>query len=282
MRKVLEAKLRLDGVEYDEFVLKDNLRNLLRGRFKAFREQVQYKLPALMESRIGTGGAAEETLFGDDAESDAVIYSLYADLCAGQVPRGELERVLDVVEAYPDGRVRALDLASRVPRGGAVKRILIHLDKRSPTGRFDRLGPRLVPIYNYFQAALVLYADGQLAARDVLGVSREMLVSDDYELTTLANSLQDLLRRGRMPLDKALELAQACLALVDVSPREWGDLPPKDEIANAFLGRVREMGAAGGITPPPPAPVRLDYAALLTEERARKKAAKAAAGKKRR
>src|SRR5207253_1899952 len=54
MRKVLEAKLALDGVEWDEFVLKDNLKNLLRGRFKAMREQVQYKLPALLSSRIGS------------------------------------------------------------------------------------------------------------------------------------------------------------------------------------------------------------------------------------
>src|SRR5262249_35190663 len=47
MRKVLEAKLALDGVACDEFVLKPNLKNLLRGRFRAIRAQVPYKLPAL-------------------------------------------------------------------------------------------------------------------------------------------------------------------------------------------------------------------------------------------
>ena len=35
MRQVLAAKLRLDGIEYDEFVLKNNLRNIARGRFRA-------------------------------------------------------------------------------------------------------------------------------------------------------------------------------------------------------------------------------------------------------
>jgi hypothetical protein len=44
-------KLKLDGVEFDELVLKDNLRNLVRGRFKAMRGQVGYKLPVLLESR---------------------------------------------------------------------------------------------------------------------------------------------------------------------------------------------------------------------------------------
>ncbi|KAB2894105.1 MAG: hypothetical protein F9K40_16745, partial [Kofleriaceae bacterium] len=32
MRTVLAAKLKLDGVEADEFVLKNNLKNILRGR----------------------------------------------------------------------------------------------------------------------------------------------------------------------------------------------------------------------------------------------------------
>jgi len=52
MRQVLAAKLALDGVEYDEFVLKNNLKNVLRGRFRALRAQIPYKLPAMMMSRI--------------------------------------------------------------------------------------------------------------------------------------------------------------------------------------------------------------------------------------
>ena len=51
MRSVLEEKLKLDGVVFDELVLKDNVGNLLRGRFRALRGQVGYKLPALLESR---------------------------------------------------------------------------------------------------------------------------------------------------------------------------------------------------------------------------------------
>ncbi|MCI0572963.1 MAG: hypothetical protein L0Y66_19635, partial [Myxococcaceae bacterium] len=51
MRSVLEEKLKLDGIAFDELVLKDNVSNLLRGRFRALRGQVGYKLPALLESR---------------------------------------------------------------------------------------------------------------------------------------------------------------------------------------------------------------------------------------
>src|SRR5688572_29796128 len=52
MRQVLAAKLALDGIAYDEFVLKNNLKNLLRGRFRSVRAQIPYKLPAMLQSRI--------------------------------------------------------------------------------------------------------------------------------------------------------------------------------------------------------------------------------------
>jgi hypothetical protein len=269
MRTVLSAKLELDGVEYDEFILKNNLRNLLRGRFRALRAQVPYKLPALLESRIAIGGTAAETLFGDDAESDALIYSLYADLLAGRVGRRELERVLEAAQAYDDQRQHTLELYDRLPRGDVVRRILIHLDRRSATAGFERFGARLCAIFNYFQAALILYADATLGAADVLRVAREMLASGDYALASLANSLQDLLRRNRLPRSVAARLALECQQLVETSPAEWADLPPKDEIAWAFATRVRALGPVAPeapaplVTPPPP----IDYVSLVEHER---------------
>ncbi len=100
MRRVLEEKLKLDGVEWDELVLKDNVSNLLRGRFRALRGQVGYKLPVLLESRAHAPVEAEEVLFGDDAEADAFIYSLYADLVAGRVDERVLAQVLVAAEVY--------------------------------------------------------------------------------------------------------------------------------------------------------------------------------------
>src|SRR6476620_699088 len=115
MRQVLAAKLALDGVEYDEFVLKNNLKNLLRGRFRSLRAQIPYKLPAMLQSRIGAAAAAE-TPFGDDAEADAIIYCLYADLVAGRVSLQDLERVLVASRADDDDALRILDLAKWVPK----------------------------------------------------------------------------------------------------------------------------------------------------------------------
>ncbi len=259
MRRVLAAKLAIDGVAYDEFVLKPNLQNIMRGRLRAIRAQVPYKLPALLASRAEVT-APGETLFGDDAESDAVIYSLYADLLAGHVSIDELGRILDAAHAYDDQRTLTLALAARITHADVVKRILIHLDRRSPTAGFDRFGPRLVPIYNYFQAALVLYGDGQLGAADVLGVAKEMLASGDYSVGSLANSLQDVMLRGRVLRETALRLAQESQALAESDPEKWGDLK-QEEIARAFTARVRGLGTididAGKNVP------RLDYVSLI-------------------
>ncbi len=265
MRTVLAAKLALDGIEYDEFVLKNNIRNLRKLRFRALRSQVPYKLPALLESRCGVLGSPPETLFGDDAEADAIIYCLYSDILAGNVSNVELRRIMHAARAYDDQTQRVLALADQVRRGDAVQRILIHLDKRSPTANFAHFGPRLIPIYNYFQAALILYADGVITARQVIFVANDMLESPEYELTTLATSLQDLLRRGRIKVDVAeklsLELSQAANEGAEVEV----DGIRVEEIAWAFADRVRELGGAAPLEWPDENPT-LDYVSLVDRE----------------
>jgi hypothetical protein len=270
MRQVLAAKLTLDGVEYDEFVLKNNLKNILRGRFRSVRAQIPYKLPAMLRSRIGAAAEAE-TLFGDDAEADAIIYCLYADLVADRVSLQDLERVLTASRAYEDDAENILELARQVPRGEAIKRMFIHLDRRSPPQGFRRFGPRLVPVFNYFQAALVLYQDKVLSARQVIFVALEMIDSGQYQLGHLATSVQDVIRRGRVTREVALQLSEeAAEAAKSGALSGRDDLPPFEQISQAFRDRVRELGNL-----PPPSwddYEQLDYVRLVDEEHEHRRA----------
>ncbi len=264
MRQVLAAKLALDGISYDEFVLKNNLKNLLRGRFRSLRAQIPYKLPAMLQSRLGAAAEAE-TLFGDDAEADAIIYCLYADLIAERVTLADLERVLVASRAYDDDAVRILDLARRVPKYDAVKRMFIHLDRRSAPVGFRHYGPRLVPVFNYFQAALILYGDRVLSARQVIFVALEMLDSGQFEVGHLATSVQDVIRRGRISREVALQLAaEAHEAAHSGALSGRNDLPPFEQIAHAFRDRVRELGPVDHKPDELTAP--LDYVRLVDEE----------------
>ncbi|MFY2557682.1 phosphatase domain-containing protein [Corallococcus terminator] len=255
MRAVLEEKLKLDGVRWDEFVLKDNVGNLLRGRFRALRGQVGYKLPAILESRVKAPAEAEEVLFGDDAEADAFIYSLFADLIAGRVDERVLSQVLEAGGVYPDDAERVRAAWKQIPVADPVRRIFIHLDKLTPPAHFTAYGPRVVPIFNYFQAALVLLADGHLSAPQVLKIAVEMVQTAGHNIITLSNSFQDLLRRG-LPLQQAaVALSQA----LEGPNKLLAAMRPMPDILAAFSKRLVALG-----TPPPPPPVQaVDYVSLI-------------------
>jgi hypothetical protein len=261
MRAVLAEKLKLDGVAFDELVLKDNMRNLLRGRFKALRGQVGYKLPVLLESRADAPVEAEEVLFGDDAEADAFIYSLFADMIAKRVSEGIVDQVLTAAEVYPDDAQRIWRAWKKVERADPVRRIFIHLDRLTPPAHFAEYGPRVVPIFNYFQAALVLAADGHLTAPQVVKVAVEMVQTAGYNLLTLSNSFQDLVRRG-FPL---AEVATALTQAVQGPSALLAAFRPVPDIIAAFTKRLAALGA------PPPAPKAkdVDYLSLIDHARPR-------------
>ncbi len=266
MRAVLSEKLKLDGVEFDELVLKDNVSNLLRGRFKALRGQVGYKLPVLLESRARAPAASTEVLFGDDAEADAFIYSLYADMVARRVNEPVVHRVLEASEVYPDDITRIMRQWEKIPQADAVQRIFINLDRLTPPAFFSKYGPRVVPIFNYFQAALVLMADKHLTATQVAKISVEMIQTAGYNLLTLSNSFQDLMRRG-LPM---AEVAHALTEALSGPQALFNSVRPVPDILAAFTKRIAALGA----TPAPPEARDVDYLSLIDDARPRDKKAK--------
>jgi hypothetical protein len=261
MRKVLEEKLRLDGVDWDEFILKPSLSNLMRGRFRALRDQIGYKLPALLASRNALARPLPELLFGDDSEADAFIYSLYGDLLAGRVGEKVLARILEAADLYEDQRRLIAEQLAVLEHQDAVQRIFIHLERRSPPARFAPYGPRVVPVYNYFQASLVALADGVLPAISVLKIAVDMVTHAGYGPAALANSLQDLLRRGYAEVGALTGLADAV--------EQYGSLfdvfRPARDILEAFVRRLSAAAANRAVEPPRPG--EIDYLELLADTR---------------
>ena len=147
MKRRLQEKLRIDKVRCDELTLKPNLSNALRLRLRALRDQLGYKLPVLLTARVRDQTRAngdtlvEEALVGDDAEADAFVYSLYADICEGEVSEKDLKRILKRGRVYSDQAERCLEAFPRIANGTVVRRILIHLDRQSQPSKFDPYGP---------------------------------------------------------------------------------------------------------------------------------------------
>jgi len=243
MRATLEAKLTLDGIRFDKLILKDNLGNLRRGRLRALRGQVGYKLPILLRERIGLGSAVRETLFGDDSESDALIYVAYAEALAGRLPSSELARVLEVGGAYEDHVRLALQSLERIGEGDVVDDVFIRLDRRRPPEAFRLLGGRVKPVHDWLQAALALHASSRLTDDALAKCARAALIGDLGEVG-VAGLVQDAVRRG---LVARPHVHQA------IAHEGWAPMRPEIERSLAWLPDVAA----------PCAPQTPDYYAFL-------------------
>ena len=259
MRGTLEEKLRLDGVRWDEFHLKPQWNNLRRGRLRALRNQVGYKLPLLLRSRARLDEPVGETLFGDDAEVDVFIYSLYADVVAQRVDSDQLARVMKAAGAYPEDIDRALESVVRIEHSDVVETIFVHLDQRTPPDFFRPFGPRVVPIFNYFQAALVLFTYGHLDASGVVRVTESFLEEDGLPPRALANLFQDVVRRGHLPGRAMTELGEGISAAVRAGEAGAGSA----EVLSLCIERFSALGSSRAFLPPAP-PQKPDYFSLLS------------------
>ncbi len=218
MRDVLSEKLARDGVRVDQLVLKDNLGNLRRGRFRAIRGQVGYKLPQLFKLRVGLGAGVRETLFGDDTEVDALVYRLYAEAIAGRVNDAQVARVMQAGGAYPDAIEDALRALRRVGRSEAVEDIFIHADVGKPLARYRLLGRQVVPVFSWLQAAVLLWMRGRLAPSQVVEVTAACMADGPLDEHAVAGLLQDLVRRRRATVDEIHALLVAAPGLAPVAP----------------------------------------------------------------
>jgi hypothetical protein len=160
LRAVLEHKMILDGVEFDGITFKNWWQIMKKGRPKRLLDQVGFKVCALLEGRQRRP-LATEYLFGDDAESDADAFSLYASLVHEKMSYGEARDRIADAGMRQDNQRCALALLDRLPeKRGKVKKIFIHLEKRTPPVEFARFGPLVVPVRGAFQLCLALFALG--------------------------------------------------------------------------------------------------------------------------
>lgn len=266
MRRVIEEKLALDGIQYDGLVLKPSLNRLLRGRFRFLRDQVSYKLAALLSSRLALSDAFDEVMFGDDAEADAFVYSLYADLCAGRVGLDLLAEVLELARAYDDDAAELLELARSLPKIEVGRRIFIHLERLEPSAVFAHFGPRVCAFHNYFQPAVILLEDRRLDADAVLRVGLELVRAHAFSPDALGASYADLARR-RLLSEATAQALRDALSRSEQPPGEIGE-------ALTALGLALAEHALPAHIEAPPLDKPLDYLSLLPSDKARARRAK--------
>lgn len=172
LRGVVERKMTLDGVDFDGITFKDQLGLLASLRPKAIKEQVGYKLTALLLYLEEVGPAASWLCFGDDVEKDAESFLLFGEVVAGL--RGDaLDRRLAALGTGKPERRAVAALAERAPTTrDPVSRVFIHLERRSDPARFG--DARVAATRSFLQTALVLAAMGKVSDDAVAAVAQDL------------------------------------------------------------------------------------------------------------
>lgn len=172
LRDTVERKMTLDGVDYDGITFKDQWGLVRAGRPRGVKEQVGYKLKALLAYQQRIPNQARFLLFGDDVESDAEVFLLFGEVCAGLRDNALTSRL-------EGSGVHKTDIAEIEALTGAlpviddpVDRVFIHLtDDSDPTSFSD---PRVVAAQSYIQSALVLAEMGRIQPPAIASVAKDL------------------------------------------------------------------------------------------------------------
>lgn len=196
LRERILEKFALDGVEIDGIYFKDNFKNMRPSRFARLREQMGYKLLALLDLRSKIPSAAVETMFGDDAETDAAVYALYSEIIERRMAGWPLVEFLRKQGVFADEAARIAWRARRIPTRESIRRVFITVHRQIDPRYFRRYGHRITGTRNYFQTALALHAEGRITMDDVAVIAEELLGRGGMSRHDLAVQLDDIRRRS--------------------------------------------------------------------------------------
>jgi hypothetical protein len=195
LRGIVERKMTLDGVQFDGITFKDQWALVKAGRPAAIKEQVGYKMCALLLLRRELPATPLRFyFFGDDVEKDMQVFLLFGAVCAG-LRGGPLRERLRKEGAFVLETEAAVELAATLPveEADPVARVFIHSDKGRYLVSAD-LDPRVVVTRSFLQTAHVLAALGKLPG-DAVDRVRDELIRRRVDKDTIASLERDARER---------------------------------------------------------------------------------------
>jgi hypothetical protein len=195
LRKVIERRMTLDGIDYDGITFKDQWRLLLSGCIADIRHQLVYKLLALLLYWRELPKYARWLCFGDDVESDMEVFVLFDAVCSGYTGRSLESRL----RRQGSSRVMVhyvLQIVEQLePTTHPVERIFVHLEKKSLPELFDN--PRVVATRSYIQTALVLAHMKKVRPEAITAVAQD-LRRRGFSEQEIHTHVEDIYRRHRI------------------------------------------------------------------------------------
>lgn len=195
MEERISEKFVFDKIKPFGCFYKDNLRNLTPKRFWRLTKQVGFKVHALLKLRVRLKENVKQVCWGDDSESDAIIYNLYSDICSRRIGPQDLRQVLKSFLVVGEQIDAILLLQSQIPENDPVEKIYINLAVDTDPDYYLKFGRRTVPTYNTFQVALDLLQDGRLGLPETYTVAQDMIFNYGFTPEELGRSFDELIRR---------------------------------------------------------------------------------------
>jgi len=175
LRRVLEEKLMMDGLDWTSDTFKNQAYNLRMRRMDQLKQHVAYKSAAILGLVTQAGVRARFYLLGDNAEQDTYIYLGVALACSGLLSRDGYSQYLQIAGVDADV---AQDLVNRffttglsdlgVSFDGILIRKIVgyqHFEEKPFTSGvtfFD----------GYFEAGLALFALGVIPPANIWQFTR--------------------------------------------------------------------------------------------------------------
>ena len=196
MEERIFEKFQFDKIYPLGCFYKDNLSNLRPGRFWRLTKQVGYKLQALMQLRLRLHSDVRQICFGDDSESDVLIYNLYSDICARRLSTNDIREILAKLHVTGEQVDTILSLQASVPNQDPVERIYINLATDTDPEYYFKFGRRTLATYNTLQIALDMFQNSRLSLEGVWTVFIDM--KTNYQMTSeeMMKTFDELVRRG--------------------------------------------------------------------------------------
>lgn len=238
LRPVIERKMLLDGIGFDGTTFKSWTGVFRKLRLRRLREQVGFKLTALLAGRAELPHGALENLVGDDLETDPVTYALYADVLAGRIGLTDLPRILalnGVMQSDAEAIVRA---RRNLAPGRGVKRAFIRMERNADPDVFLEFGPGVIGCRGPFQMAAVLMREGNVSEDGVMRVAGALL-QRGLPSDELRARLVELCRRALLSPDQTQALGRRMARERLIAPLEDPGAPDAAWLAVSARGPER-------------------------------------------
>jgi hypothetical protein len=181
MRRVLQKKIRLDGVSFDEVFLKDATSMVLSGSLRGVLNQVSYKLPVLLQSFLQClqkhpQQTYHQLLFGDDSEDDPIIYTIFEAIVQKKISHNSpiLSKILDYC-SISEGSIQEIQQLSRnIQEREYQTRIvaIIHMTTNGPMKPLLVFPQFVIPVFNWLQIALFIHAIDIFSTEDLRNITK--------------------------------------------------------------------------------------------------------------